>query len=138
VSDPDHARGDPGVGALSTAAGVLVFLLFLVGAVQLLFSLYASSTVTAVANDAAHRAAGRGAPAVDVIEADARRTLGEIGDEATFDWRTDDSDGDGADDTVVLRVVAHPPRFVPRSIGEGLGLTEVDRTVRVRLEELQP
>ncbi len=129
---------DRGVGVISTAAGVLVFLLFLVGAVQLLFSLYASSTVTAVANDAASRAAGQAAPPLEAIEADARATLGQIGEQARFTWGTDDADGDGSDDTVVLRVEARPPRFVPPSIGAGLGLTEIDRTVRVRLEEPQP
>jgi hypothetical protein len=129
---------DRGTGAISTAAGVLVFLIFLVGTVQLLFSLYASSTVTAVANDAAQRAAAAGAPPLSVIEADARATLGRVGDEASFTWSRDDADGDGADDTVVLRVIARPPRFVPPSIGDGIGLGAIDRTIRVRLEELQP
>lgn len=131
-------HGERGAGVISTAAGVLVFLVFLMGAVQLLFSLFASSTVTAVANDAARRAAAHGAPPLAMIEADARATLGTVGDDATFAWTTDDADGDGADDTVVLRVVAHPPRFFPRSIGDGLGLTAIDRTVRVRVEEPQP
>ena len=129
---------DRGVGAISTAAGVMVFLVFLLAAVQLLFALYASSTVTAVANDAAQRAAAEGAPPVAVIEADARSSLGAAGDAATFTWATDDADRDGNDDTVVLRVVALPPRFVPRSVGEGLGLGVIDRTVRVRIEEAQP
>ena len=130
-----HERG---VGAISTAAGVLVFLVFLVGAVQLLFSLYASSTVTAVANDAAQRAAGAEAPPLEVIEADPRASLGAIGDDATFDWQVDDSDGDGNADTVVLRVIAAPPRFVPPSVGEGLGFGVIDRTVRVRTERPLP
>jgi hypothetical protein len=138
VNDLAVDRQDSGVGAISTAAGVLVFLIFLLAAVQLLFALYASSTVTAVANDAAQRAAADGAPPVAVIEADARSSLGAAGDDATFSWSVDDADGDGADDTVVLRVVAHPPRFVPRSVGEGLGLGVIDRTVRARLEEAQP
>ena len=51
------AADDRGAGLISTAAGVVVFLVFLLFAVQLLFGLYASSTVTAVANDAAVRAA---------------------------------------------------------------------------------
>lgn len=127
-----------GVGAISTAAGVLVFLCFLLGAVQLLFSLYASSTVTAVANDAAQRAAAHSAPALALIEADARASLGAIGDEATFEWTLDDADHDGNDDTVVLQVIAHPPRFVPRSVGEGFGFGVIDRTVRIRIEEPQP
>jgi hypothetical protein len=129
---------DRGAGAISTAAGVLVLLMFLLGAVQLLFSLYASSTVTAIANDAAQRAAAHGAPPLATIEADARATLGAVGDAASFTWDLDDADGDGDDDTLVLRVVALPPRFVPRSIGEGLGFGVIDRTVRVRLEEAQP
>jgi len=129
---------DQGVGAISTAAGVLVFLVFLLGAVQLLFGLYASSTVTAVANDAVQRAAVEGAPAHAVIEEDARAALGQVGDAADFTWAVDDADGDGRDDTIVLRVVAVPPRFVPRSLGEGLGFGVIDRTVRARLEEPQP
>jgi hypothetical protein len=128
---------DDGVGLISSAAGILVFLVFVLFAVQLLFGLYASSTVTAVANDAALRAATSASPDVARIEADARRTLGRIGDEATFTWATDDADGDGDDDTVVLEVVAHPPRFIPRSIGGALGLDDVRRTVRVRQEEFR-
>lgn len=131
-------RRDAGVGAISTAAGVLVFLCFLLGAVQLLFSLYASSTVTAVANDAAQRAAAHGAPDLSLIEADARASLGSIGDEATFEWTLDDTDDDGNDDTVVLHVTAEPPRLVPPSIGNGLGFGVIDRTIRIRIEEVQP
>ncbi|MET0728593.1 MAG: hypothetical protein ABWZ76_09890 [Acidimicrobiales bacterium] len=129
---------DRGGGAISTAAGVLVFLCFVLFAVQLLFALYASSTVTAVTHDAAQRAALQDAPPRDVIEADARASLGQVGDHATFTWTSLDSDGDGGADTVVLRVLATPPRFVPRSIGDGVGLGQIERTVRVRVEELAP
>lgn len=128
---------DAGAGLLSTSAGVLVFLMFLMLAVQLLFGLYASSTVTAVANDAAQRAASSGAPPLATIEAEARRSLGRVGDNASFTWTTEDADGDGRDDTVALRVVTPLPRFVPPSLG-GLGLDDLDRTARARLEELQP
>lgn len=128
---------DRGAGLLSTSAGVLVFLMFLMFAVQLLFGLYASSTVTAVANDAAQRAATRAAPPLPTIEAEARRSLGRVGEAATFTWTTEDADGDGQGDTVALRVVAPLPRFVPPSLG-GLGLDDIDRTVRARLEAFQP
>jgi hypothetical protein len=124
-----------GAGLLSSAAGVVVFLVFLMFAVQLLFALYSSSTVTAVANDAATRAASAEAPPLDVIEAEARASLGEVGDSASFSWDVDDADGDGTSDTVVLEVVAHPPRFIPSSIGGSIGLDEVRRVVRVRAEE---
>lgn len=128
---------DDGVGLISTAAGVVVFLMFLLFAVQLLFALYASSTVTAVASDAAHRAASRGAPALTVIESEARSNLGRVGDDTKFTWDSADTDGDGTADTVVLQVVARPPRFVPASIGGAVGFGEIRRTVRVRIEAVQ-
>lgn len=129
---------EKGAGLISTAAGVVVFLVFLLFAVQLLFAMYASSTVTAVTNDAAQRAASEGTGALELIEADARRSMGAVGERATFTWATDDSDGDGEPDTVVLRVVAVPPRFIPPSIGGAIGFGEIDRVVRVRQEQLQP
>jgi hypothetical protein len=117
---------------------VVVFLVFLLFAVQLLFGLYASSTVNAVANDAATRAANADAPSLARIEAEARASLGEVGASASFGWSTDDADGDGSDDTVVLEVVAEAPRFIPPSIGGAIGLDEIRRTVRVRREEVVP
>jgi hypothetical protein len=129
-----RAHGTAGAGLISTAAGVVVFLVFLLFAVQLLFGLYASSTVNAVANDAATRAASAHAPPLATIEAEARESLGAVGDEATFEWALDDTDADGVDDTVVLEVVATPPRLIPSSIGGSIGLDEVRRTVRVLLE----
>src|SRR5688572_9904595 len=132
------ADGDRGAGLLSTAAGVVVFLVFLLFAVQLLFGLYASSTVTAVANDAATRAASSDAPPLAIIEAEARGNLGEVGKTATFRWGVDDSDSDGAMDTVVLEVIARPPRFVPPSLGGSIGLDEIRRVVRVRSEQVEP
>jgi Flp pilus assembly protein TadG len=133
-----RAGGDRGAGLLSTAAGVVVFLVFLLFAVQLLFGLYASSTVTAVANDAATRAASAEAPPLSIIEAEARANLGEVGRTATFAWDLADTDGDGGMDTVVLEVVARPPRFIPPSIGGSIGLDEIRRVVRVRAEQVSP
>lgn len=128
-------RDDRGAGLISTAAGVVVFLVFLLFAVQLLFGLYATSTVTAVAHDAAQRAATHGAPPLAQIEADARGNLGQVGSSAAFIWSSDDADGDGIDDTVVLEVIARPPRFVPPSIGGAVGLDQIRRVVRVRHEQ---
>ena len=128
------AHDDCGAGLISSAAGVMVFLVFLMFAVQLLFGLYASSAVTAVANDAVQRAATQGAPPLEIIEAEARDNLGQVGDRATSRWRTEDIDGDGTIDTVVLEVVATPPRLVPTSVGSAAGFGEVRRTVRARIE----
>jgi hypothetical protein len=60
-----------------------------------------------------------------------------VGSSASFVWATDDSDGDGDDDTVVLEVVARPPRFLPASVGGAFGLDEIRRVVRVRSERVQ-
>jgi len=128
---------DRGAGLFATVAGVVVFILFLLFAVQLLYGLYATSTVNAVANDAAVRAAAADAPPLAAIEEQARASLGEVGDTASFEWSADDADDDGEPDTVVLEVIARPPRFLPRSIGGAGGLGEIRRTVRVRLEEPQ-
>ena len=122
---------------ISSAAGIVVFLIFMLFAVQLLFGLYASSTVTAVANDAAQRAAARGAPSFAIIETEARANLGKVGDDAEFNWAAQDTDGDGAGDTIVLEVIAVPPRFVPTSIGQAVGFGEIHRTVRARMEEFR-
>ena len=51
-----------GAGLISTAAGVVVFLVFLLFAVQLLFGLYASSTVNAVAQRRRHAGRERRCP----------------------------------------------------------------------------
>jgi hypothetical protein len=135
VSGP-VARSDEGTGVFSTAIAVLVFLLFLLFAVQLLVSLYATSTVTAVTNDAVQRAATGGAD-LGAIEAEARASLGEVGRTAEFTWEQADADGDGATDTISLEVHAHPPRFLPRSIGDAVGLTDIDHSAVARLEEFR-
>jgi hypothetical protein len=126
---------DEGTALFSTAIGVLVVLLFLLFAVQLLFSLYANSTITAVVNDAAQRAATQPVAARDAIEAEARHSLGDVGADASFEWGDADSDGDGEIDTVVLAVIARPPRFLPRAFGDRIGLTEVTHTARARTEQ---
>ena len=132
LPEPDPC--DRGAGLLSTVAGVVVFLSFLLFAVQLLFGLYATSAVNAVANDAASRAAAAGEPPVALIEAEARAGLGEVGRTARFTWSEDDADADGEPDTVVLEVVVRPPRFLPVALGGTVGADEIRRTVRIRRE----
>ena len=54
------AAAGPGVGMVSSLAGLLVFLLFLLVATQVLVGLYATSTLRATLYDAASRAADGG------------------------------------------------------------------------------
>ena len=99
-------------------------------------NLYAASTVTAVAFDAAREVAGAdgGPEAEQLAEAHARAVLGRAGapDRLHHGWAYTSTDGDGAPDVVELRVRAESPSsFLP---GLTLPLSSVDRTIRVRLE----
>ena len=126
-------RAQLGTGLISTVAGVFVFLVLLLLATQVLFDLYARSTVTAVAYDAARVVAGAdsgGPGAVDVAESEARAGLGRYADGAAFSWQVDD-------DVVQLRVRVQNPSLLPPVFKRALGIDTVDRTVRVRVERVR-
>jgi hypothetical protein len=119
-----------------------VFLLFLFFAMQVMVGLYATSTLRATLNDAAHRAAAGepGAPAdLDRLEAEAEASLGEMGRRPSTVIELDlvDEDGDGLGDVVVGRARAVPPRFVPPSIGGMIGFEQITAGVRVRVERVR-
>ena len=133
-------RGDDGTGMLGSMAAVVVFLLFLLFAVQLLFSLYTRSVVTdvaydgarAVAGDRSGRDGGADAPgARDAAEARMIQELGPTGTHTVFDWSATNAD------TVALRVQVDAPRFLSlRALGP-LATDHIDRTVTVRIEREQ-
>lgn len=131
--------GDHGAGVFSTTFAFTVFLVFLLFAAQMLFGLYARTTVTAVAADLAQRAADDGAPGPVEIEQyriDARERLGRYGDQTSFTFSTIDADGDGADDTVAVRVDAALPTLLPLRWAPA-SPTHFTRTVRARIETFQ-
>lgn len=125
---------DGGTGAVSAVAGLLAFLGFLLFAVQLLLNLYAASTLTAAAGDAARLVAARGNPrdaaALARAEDHARSLLGRFGDDVTFSWELDG-------DSVRLRVRAEPPRVLLPALGGAVGFDEIDRTVEARIEAVR-
>jgi Flp pilus assembly protein TadG len=127
---------DRGTAVVGTLVGVLVFLVFLCAAVQLLLALYATSTVTAVATDAARSVASRRVDHTDPravaaaereATAAARRSLGTYGRQIRFDWTIDR-------DTIRLHVRADNPRLAMPGFAALDGFTHVDRTVVLRLE----
>jgi Flp pilus assembly protein TadG len=120
---------------ISTSLGVLVFLLFLMFAVQVLYGLYARSTVLGTLDDAASRAATGevSAARLEHLAAEAERSLGRMGDRTTITLRPVDDDGDGIADVIAGTAVADPPRFVPLSMGGVVGLDEITASVRVRI-----
>jgi hypothetical protein len=101
-------------------------------------NLFATSVVTAAAFDATRVVSGSaGGPRAEAVaERQVRALLGryeERGD-LSFEWRYPDTGGDGRPDVVELRVVATHPTRLSRL---GLPFSQVDRTVRVRLERPQ-
>lgn len=129
-------RRDRGAGLIGTIGALVVFLMLLTFAVQMLFNLYATSAVTAVAHDAAAIVASGEidrsdtvavAAAVERAEAHARGILGRYGDRARFSW-------DLTDDRVRVTIAASHPRVAITSVSSVFGLNEVERSVEVRVE----
>ncbi len=132
---------DRGAGVFSASIGLLVFLLFLFFAMQVMFGLYATSTLRATLSDAVSRAAAAGrsvdAAELEVIAAEAEGSLGEMGrrPSTVIELELVDEDGDGLADVVVGRAVAVPPRFVPPSIGGMIGFERITAGARMRIEQ---
>jgi hypothetical protein len=133
---PTGRESERGAGLIGTAAGFLVFLLLMFTAVQILFNLHATSMVTAAAHDAARDVAGfrssddRCAATIEAEE-DFTEQLGSYGDAgyARLQWTCTDSD------TVSVRVIAVHPSILPRRLSGLLSLSELDRTIEVRIEQ---
>ena len=140
AADPDRGRRDGtgrderGAGVIATVAGVTVFLVLLLFAVQVLVGLYATSVVTAATYDAAKVLAGADAGDSALgranAEAGARSQLGRYGQKASFGWEND---------AEVVRLHVQAPRLtlLPRSLVSGVGLSDIERTVTVRVERVR-
>jgi Flp pilus assembly protein TadG len=125
----ERRHRERGAGLISTSFGLIIFIVFLLFAVQLLVNLYATSVVTAITYDTARDVAVLGRPPTqaeqEAAAARARQQLGAYGQSAQFDFDT-------SDPTVVkLRVRVANPRF----INQYVGLDVIDRTVVVRVEQ---
>lgn len=124
--EPQRALTAPaterGSGLLSTLAGITVFLVLLLFALQVLVNLYCSSVVTAAAFDAARQVASNPAGETDAI-ARAQRLAGP---KAEFQVQV-------ADDVVAVHVHAENKNFFFGGLNLS-ALQTVDRTVRVRRE----
>ena len=109
-----------------------VFVVLLLFGVQVLFNLYATSAVTAAAFDGARLAAGAGGGDREAAEAHVHEVLGAYAARPGFSltW-LDDPTGE----SVVLRVRASNPGFLPRAVRAPIGFDTIERTVRVRIEE---
>jgi len=134
-----RAGSDTGAGLISTIAGLLVFLALLLFATQTLIALYARSATTSAAYEGARLVAGARTPH-DVsplpdearvhAESTVRSQLGTFGDRIELDWTSTTWD------TIALTVRARPPSFLWDSL-KGSGAPQIERTVRVRVEQMQ-
>lgn len=116
---------------VTSTAGVLIFLGFLLLAAQVTIHLYGTSTATTVAFNAARRvAAADGAYGCDQATADVRERLGAYG--ARPDVAVDCQAGGD----VVVRVSGPSPARLLAGFGRLAGMDTLDRTVRVRAELL--
>lgn len=125
---------------ISSLAGLLVFLMFLLAATQVLVGLYATTTVRATLHDAASRAADGGTASPDGLARladEAEASLGTMGERTEVTLAFEDGDGDGAADAVVGEAVSVPPRFVPSWLGGMIGFEQVTASVRVRVERFR-
>ena len=132
VSRARRRRSEQGSGPISTWFGFVVFLGMLLFTMQALLNLYATSVLTSVAYDAARQVAeSDGGPvAIGRAEDQARQMLGRFGTDVTFDWT-----GTGSED-VVLHVRGRVPSVTMWS-GDGLPFSDIDRTVRLRVERFR-
>jgi hypothetical protein len=125
-----------GTGLIGTVAGVTAFLFFLLFAVQVTVTLYATSTTNAAGYDAArsvaassidHDDAGAVRRATGTADQQFRALLGRRGDDAELRWDIDD-------DAVRLHVVVEAPSILPRAIRDTTRLRRIERTFVVRIE----
>jgi hypothetical protein len=139
VSRSHRAGSDLGAGLISTIAGLLVFLALLLFATQTLIALYARSATTSAAYEGARLVAGARTPhdvspipdeARSRAESTIRSQLGSFGNRIELDWST------STWETIALTVRARPPSFLWDSL-RGSGAPRIERTVRVRVEQLQ-
>ena len=126
------SRRERGAGLIGEPCRRRRFLLFLLVAVQVTYDLYATSAVTSAAFDAARMVAAGAdrVPRAPTPKRTLRRVLGRYGDRVTFNWSE-------TTDSVVLRVAATNPGFLPTTLRRPLGVDRVERTVHARIERLR-
>lgn len=129
--------GEQGSSPITAVFGFGVFLTFLLGAVQITLHLFASSTVSAAAFDAARAMAAEDADrSCAVAEQRVRTVLGEYAGQVTV---TCPLTAAGADaDEVSVRVVGPSPApFLDGFLGVTLDLGTIERESVVRREQFR-
>jgi hypothetical protein len=124
---------ETGDSPITSIAGVMIFLGFLLLAAQTAIHLYAVSTSTSIAFDEARRVAAAvttGGYDCASAESAVRTRLGRWGHELTVTCTGDDTSAE----QVAVRLVGPSPANLVGAFGDATGLDTFDRTVRVRTE----
>lgn len=119
---------EQGAGLVSSVAGVLVFLAFLLFAAQILVHLFATSYVNAAAFDAARLASGSAGVTEGVAQQHGLSVLG------SFASRVSVFAVDIGAEQVTVEVEATSPALLPATFGRVIGTASIDRTVTLRRE----
>lgn len=114
-----------GAGIFSAVFGLSFFLVFLLLAVQFMWSLYATSVVTAAAYDAGRLAARTGSPAAGVARFD--QVIGSY--DAAASISVPDAEG-----SVVVTITGENPSLLPQRLARALPFASIERTVEIRNE----
>lgn len=117
--------GDRAAGLLSSAFGLLFFLVFMLLAVQVLWSLYATTVVTGAAHDAGRLVARTGDPAAGIARFES--TIGSYPADVAITVPT----GEG---TVVVVLTGENPTLLPDRFARVLPFGLIDRTIEMRAE----
>jgi hypothetical protein len=124
-------RDDRGTALVGTLVGFAIVMVLLMFAAQFLIRLYATSSLTSAAFEAARQVAetpGDQQSAVGLAQQGAEQRLGGFGAEHTrFRWLEVDGE------QVVLQVTAQSPGFLPLPPS----FRRIDRTVTVRTERFR-
>lgn len=128
---------DEGSSPITAVLGFAVFLTFLLGAVQITLHLFATSTVSAAAFDAARAMATEDADrSCAPAQQRARAVLGAYGDRVEVSCPLTAAGADG--DQVSVRVVGPSPApFLDGLFGVRLRLGTIEREAVVRREEFR-
>ena len=114
-----------GAGIFSAVFGLSFFLVFLLLAVQFMWSLYATSVVTAAAYDAGRMAARTGSPDAGVARFE--QAIGSY--DASASISVPDAEG-----SVVVTVTGENPSLLPERLARTLPFATIERTVEIRNE----
>ncbi|MGI9623150.1 MAG: hypothetical protein ACR2PK_09970 [Acidimicrobiales bacterium] len=126
LQNPHSNDVERGAGIFSSVFGLMFFLVFLLLAVQVLWSLYATSVVTGAAYDAGRLVARSGNP--EDGHARFETVVGSYDAQITISMPT-------LDGPVTVELTGQNPTMLPDQFARVLPFGDIERTIEIREEE---